>query len=103
MPCLSNQQHVRCRTQALVLDDNRMTAALALPLAGTVCSCRFQQPEDSFYECKLLQLQWWRTTNSLRCARGGHHACRACCERAGCAPLAAGGVLCHHASPPIAP
>jgi hypothetical protein len=57
--------------QELVLDGNRMNAALALPLAGTSCTYRFQHPDSSFYECKLLQLQWWRTTNSLRCVCGG--------------------------------
>jgi hypothetical protein len=52
--------------QALVLDDNRANAALALAFNNTACTYRFQQPQ-AFYECRLVQLQWWRAQNSLRC------------------------------------
>lgn len=51
--------------QGLVLDDNRLNAAMALAFNSTACTYRFQQPV-AFYECRLVQLQWWRTANSLR-------------------------------------
>jgi hypothetical protein len=53
--------------QSLVLDDNRANAAMALAFNNTACTYRFQQPQ-AFYECRLVQLQWWRAHNSLRCA-----------------------------------
>jgi hypothetical protein len=56
--------------QRLVLDDNRSNAAMALACTSRVCTYRFQQPL-TFYECRLLQLQWWRTANSLRCGGSG--------------------------------
>lgn len=56
--------------QRLVLDDNRSNAAMALAFTSRVCTYRFQQPL-AFYECRLLQLQWWRSANSLRCGGSG--------------------------------
>lgn len=53
-----------------MLDDNRANAALALAFNNTACTYRFQQPH-AFYECRLVQLQWWRAQNSLRCVLAG--------------------------------
>jgi hypothetical protein len=58
--------------QGLVLDDNRANAAMALAFNSTACTYRFQQPL-AFYECRLVQLQWWRTANSLRWVFDKHH------------------------------
>jgi len=55
-------------SQGLVLDDNRSNAAMALAFNSTACTYRFQRPL-AFYECRLLQLQWWRPANSLRCVQ----------------------------------
>lgn len=63
--------------QSLVLDDNRANAAMALAYQNTACTYRFQQPQ-AFYECKLVQLQWWRANNSLR--QVAIHACLKRCR-----------------------
>jgi hypothetical protein len=77
MPCRLPEFHVTVlcgcccvSVQRLVLDDNRSNAAMALACNSRVCTYRFQQPL-AFYECRLLQLQWWRTANSLRCSGSG--------------------------------
>lgn len=61
--CFTSCVHV---VQGLVLDDNRCNAAMALAYSNTACTYRFQAP-DRFYQCRLVQLQWSRTANSLRC------------------------------------
>lgn len=53
--------------KALLLDDCRRSAVLSLPFpAQSACSYTRQRP-DYFFRCKLLQLEWLRCDNSLRC------------------------------------
>jgi hypothetical protein len=52
--------------QALVLDDNRQNVDYAVPLSGKASRWQQSHQDGRFYECRLLQLVWRRTDDSLR-------------------------------------
>ena len=47
-----------------MLHDNALNAAYSIDLRGARCEFRRRRP--GMYECRLIDLQWWRSNGCLR-------------------------------------
>lgn len=66
--------HFSPHPQELVRDDNRRNAVLSLDLHNMPSTYKHNTPE-AYYQCRLLSLQWWRSSNQLRYVTAWPSAC----------------------------